>query len=210
MAKGAEKPWRAAATFLVSAVSADDLPEVGLPEIAFAGRSNVGKSTLLNAVVGHKGLARTSNTPGRTRLLNFFDLQEKSSGLRCHLVDMPGYGYARAAKKDIRQWTGLIKDYLRGRAALRRVFLLIDARRGLMDADREILKLLGESAVATQVVLTKADKLKAAERPKVLEKLRADLKPFVVVHPTLVMTSSLKRIGIDELRAELIAACEGR
>jgi len=188
---------------MLSAVSVDGLPDGSVAEVAFAGRSNVGKSTLLNALVGHKGLARTSNTPGRTQQLNYFLLNEKSSGLTCHLVDMPGYGYARAAKKEIRKWTGLIRDYLRGRPNLRRVFLLVDARRGLMPADMEILELLQEAAVSTQVVLTKADKLKTGERAKAHDKLAAELKPFVVVHPTLVMTSSLKGIGLEDLQEAL-------
>ena len=196
-------PWRAQCTFMTSAVSVDDLPDGAMPEVAFAGRSNVGKSTLLNALVGHKGLARTSNTPGRTQQLNYFLLNEKASDLTCHLVDMPGYGYAKAARKEIKKWIWLIRDYLRGRPNLRRVFLLVDARRGLMEADREILELLRDAAVSTQAVITKCDKLKVGERDQVLEKLAADLKPFVVVHPTLVMTSSVKDIGIEDLRDAL-------
>lgn len=206
-AKEVKTPWAAKAEFLTSAVNADDLPIPEKVEIAFAGRSNVGKSTLLNALVGHKGLAKTSNTPGRTRMLNFFHLTGNQGALDCYLVDMPGYGYARAGKKDIKAWTGLVKDYLRGRSNLRRVFLLIDTRRGLMPADREILSLLGEVAVSTQVVLTKADKLKAAERDKARAKVAKALKSHGVIHPEVLLTSSLKKSGIENLREAVLELC---
>jgi len=199
--------WAVDCTFLVSAVSIDDLPGGNLPEVAFAGRSNVGKSTLLNALVGRRKLAKTSNTPGRTQMLNYFHLMGEAIGGECYLVDMPGYGYARAAKGQVKRWTSLVKDYMRGRAPLRRLFLLIDARRGLMDADRDILKLLQEAAVSTQVVATKMDKLKADERDAVLEKLHKDLKPYVIVHPEILATSSVKQTGIDDLREALADIC---
>ncbi|MCH8322782.1 MAG: YihA family ribosome biogenesis GTP-binding protein [Proteobacteria bacterium] len=202
-------PWAVECTFLTSAVSANDLPAAGFPEVAFAGRSNVGKSTLLNALVGRKKMAKTSNTPGRTRMLNYFHLTGDSLGGECYLVDMPGYGYARAAKGQVRRWTGLIKDYMRGRASLRRLFLLIDARRGLMKSDREILELLQKAAVSTLVVATKIDKLKVEEREPAMEKLRKDLKPYVIVHPDILATSAVKNIGIDDLRDAIADACKG-
>jgi GTP-binding protein len=202
-------PWAVECTFLTSAVSANDLPEASLPEVAFAGRSNVGKSTLLNALVGRRRLAKTSNTPGRTRMLNYFRLSSAKQEINCYLVDMPGYGYARAAKGQVKRWTGLIKDYMRGRPNLRRLFLLIDARRGLMKADREILELLQEAAVSTQVVATKLDKLKIEEREGVLEKLRMDLKPYVIVHPDILATSAVKNIGIDDLRNAIAGVRKG-
>lgn len=199
--------WAVECDFLISVVSLDGLPKEKKVEVAFAGRSNVGKSSLLNALVGRKKLAKISNTPGRTRMLNFFHLH--SADLDCFLVDMPGYGYAKVARGQIIRWTRLVKDYMRGRPNLRRVYLLIDSRRGLMDADKEILKLLQEAAVSTQVILTKADKLRSDKRAPVLEKLTKDLKPFVVVHPEILMTSSVKKTGIDDLRAALIAVCKG-
>jgi len=207
MGKGSKTPemsWAAEAEFLTSAVSTTDLPEGDVAEIAFAGRSNVGKSTLLNALVGKKGLAKTSNTPGRTRMLNYFQLSIKGEGLTCRLVDMPGYGYARASKGEIKKWTGLVKDYLRGRVPLRRVFLLIDIRRGIKEADKEILELLQEAAVSTQVIITKADKVTMAERDKALAAISAVLQKSVIVHPDILLTSSLKSVGIDEVRQAVL------
>lgn len=201
-------PWAVDCSFIISAVSIETLPGGGKPEVAFAGRSNVGKSTLLNALVGRKRLAKTSNTPGRTQMLNYFHLESPTAGLDCYLVDMPGYGYARAARGQIIRWTGLVKDYMRGRATLRRLYLLIDARRGLMKADREILDLLQTAAVSTQVVLTKADKLRADERAPAFEKLKADLKSYVIVHPDILMTSAVKKTGIEDLRAAVIDAAK--
>lgn len=202
-----ETPWAAEGTFITSAVSTSGLPDGGKVEIAFAGRSNVGKSTLLNTLVGRKGLAKASNTPGRTRMLNYFHLTGNKGALDCYLVDMPGFGYARASKKEISSWTGLVKDYLRGRVTLRRVFFLVDTRRGVMKADKEILNLLQEAAVSTQVIMTKADKLKISDRQKAYEAVKADLKPFVIVHPDILLTSSLKKFGIDELRGAVLDLC---
>jgi GTP-binding protein len=182
--------------FLLGVASLKQLPDDALPEIAFAGRSNVGKSTLLNALTGRKALARTSNTPGRTQQLNFFDL-----GGRLTLVDMPGYGYAKAPKAEVAAWTRLVRDYLRGRVGLRRLCLLIDARHGLKPTDREIMGLLEESAVVFQIVLTKTDKCKnllklIAETEKVVGEYRAGA-------PLVLATSSRQNEGVPELRAEL-------
>ena len=184
--------------FLISAASFNQLPDTDLPEIAFAGRSNVGKSSLLNALTGRKNLARTSNTPGRTQQVNFFDL-----GGRVMLTDLPGYGYAKAAKSVVDQWTRLIKSYLRGRVQLRRVCLLIDSRHGLKDTDREAMVLMDEAAVAYQIVLTKCDKIKAAELEKLLVKTDKEIAKHVAAHPEILVTSSFKSLGIEEMRATL-------
>ncbi len=184
--------------FLISAASFNQLPDTDLPEIAFAGRSNVGKSSLLNALTGRKNLARTSNTPGRTQQVNFFDL-----GGRMMLTDLPGYGYAKAAKSVVDQWTRLIKSYLRGRVQLRRVCLLIDSRHGLKDTDREAMALMDEAAVAYQIVLTKCDKIKATELEKLLAKTDKEITKHVAAHPEILVTSSFKSLGIEEMRAAL-------
>jgi len=187
-------------TFLVSAAAPDQVPEADLPEVAFAGRSNVGKSSLVNALTGRKTLARTSNTPGRTRLLNFFRLAE-----HLLLVDLPGYGYARASKRDIKQWTGLTRAYLRGRPNLRRVCLLIDARHGLKPADESVMALLDEAAVSYQVVLTKADKASAEAPAKTLEATADQLAKRPAAHPEIMVTSARSGRGIEGLRAVLAA-----
>ena len=184
--------------FLISAASFNQLPDTDLPEIAFAGRSNVGKSSLLNALTGRKNLARTSNTPGRTQQVNFFDL-----GGRMMLTDLPGYGYAKAAKSVVDQWTRLIKSYLKGRVRLRRVCLLIDSRHGLKDTDREVMTLMDEAAVAYQIVLTKCDKIKATELEKLLAKTDKEITKHVAAHPEILVTSSFKSLGIEEMRAAL-------
>lgn len=187
-------------TFLVSAAAPDQVPAADLPEIAFAGRSNVGKSSLVNALTGRKTLARTSNTPGRTRLLNFFRLAE-----HLLLVDLPGYGYARASKSDIKQWTGLTRAYLRGRPNLRRVCLLVDARHGLKPGDEAVMALLDEAAVSYQVVLTKADKASAEALAKTREATTSQLAKRPAAHPEILATSARKGLGITELRAALAA-----
>ncbi|HHK74555.1 MAG TPA: YihA family ribosome biogenesis GTP-binding protein [Rhizobiales bacterium] len=186
--------------FLLSATTMENLPGGGLPEIAFAGRSNVGKSSLLNALTNRKTLARTSNTPGRTRQLNAFSL-----GGRIVMIDMPGYGYARAGKELIANWTALVRDYLRGRARLRRVFLLIDARHGIKKNDIEVMQLMDVSAVSYQVVLTKADKVKVSELARIREKTALILAKHPAAFPGLIATSSRKSSGLEELRAQIAA-----
>lgn len=184
--------------FIAAAANLSALPPESLPEVAFCGRSNVGKSSLVNALTGRRMLARTSQTPGRTRQLIFFNLAD-----RLQLVDLPGYGYAAASKGDIRSWTRLTRQFLAGRASLRRVMLLIDARRGIQKADAEIMDLLDEAAVSWAVVLTKADKLKQAERDRVAEASLKTASSHVAAWPGLWQTSSHKQTGIAELRAHL-------
>ncbi len=186
------------ARFLLGVREAAQLPAGQGPEVAFAGRSNVGKSSLLNALLNRRDLARTSNTPGRTREVNFFALAD-----RLTLVDLPGYGYARAAKGEIERWNRLIRDYLRGRANLRRVCLLIDCRRGPRESDEAVMALLDEAAVNFQAVLTKADKVKDAELARVLERTGAALRAHPAGHPEILVTSSAKGAGLAELRAAL-------
>jgi len=188
--------WR----FIWAAPSVESLPPMQGVEIAFAGRSNVGKSSLINALTGRNALARTSHTPGRTQELIFFE-GPPSCGLR--LVDMPGYGFAAAAKTKIAAWTSLIHDYLRGRANLARVYLLIDARRGLKDVDNDVLKTLDSAAVSYQVVLTKADQVKASELEEMLATLQAQLKPRPAAFPDIIATSSKSQLGITELRTAI-------
>jgi GTP-binding protein len=190
-------------TFVKGVVRIDGLPHDGKPEIAFAGRSNVGKSSLINALVGRTSLARVSVTPGRTRELNFFTL---GKGGPLYLVDMPGYGYARASKAQVKGWTRLIADYLKGRRELKRVFLLIDARHGIKPNDRETMTLLDEAAVSYQAVLTKADKLKASELEAVTAKVTEEIAKHPAAYPQLVATSARTGAGIPELRAAVASA----
>ncbi len=189
--------------FLVSVADVRQLPAFALTEVAFAGRSNVGKSSLLNALTGRKALARTSNTPGRTRLLNFFDL-----GGRLILVDLPGYGYARASKRDVARWTALTRDYLRGRAQLRRVCLLVDSRHGLKTSDRQVMDELDTAAVSYQVVLTKTDKIKPGPLARMVAETAEALDKRPAAHPDCLVTSSQSGAGIAELRAALAALAE--
>ena len=176
----------------------EDLPGADVPEIAFAGRSNVGKSSLINALANRHGLARASNEPGRTRELNFFRFGE-----RLRLVDLPGYGYAKAAKSDIARWTALTGDYLRGRAELKRAFLLIDARHGVKDSDLEVMEGLDTAAVVYQLVLTKADKVKPTELAEVLLETAKAVAKRPAAHPVVIPTSVETGLGIDLLRAEI-------
>jgi len=189
------RPW----DFQTSVTDMANLPEAGGTEIAFAGRSNVGKSTLINALTGRKGLARTSSTPGRTQMLNFFTAPETP----LTFVDMPGYGYAQAPKDLVEAWTALVFSYLRGRPNLRRVFLLIDSRHGLKKNDLETMDLLDKAAVVYQIVLTKADKIKPTQLTKLEQDTLAALKKRIAAHPEIISTSSEKQKGIDELRAEI-------
>lgn len=189
-------------SFVMGAVSLETLPAADRPEVAFAGRSNVGKSSLVNALTGRKTLARTSNTPGRTQELNFFEMGGDMQS-PAYLVDLPGYGYAKIERKKVHAWTRLVKDYLRGRPNLRRIMLLIDSRHGLKDNDREIMAMLDEAAVNYQLVLTKLDKLKVAEREKIVAKTKADAAKNVACHPTILATSSEKGWGIADVRSEI-------
>jgi GTP-binding protein len=184
------------ADFLKGVVAMDGMPPADRPEVCFAGRSNVGKSTLINALTGRKGLARASNTPGRTQEINFFTLGESH-----YLVDLPGYGYAEAPVAVVQKWQRLLKAYLAGRATLRRAFVLIDARHGIKPVDEEIMGLLDTAAVTFQVVLTKADKVKAKDRDSVLAQVRKRLATHPAAFPELVLTSSETGDGIPTLRA---------
>ena len=191
------RPWR----FVKGVVALDGLPDDGWTEVAFAGRSNVGKSSLINAMVRNGGLARTSNTPGRTQELNFFAPAEDA----LYLVDMPGYGFAKAPKDKVEAWTSLVRAYLAGRPTLRRVFLLIDSRHGLKPPDREIMKMLDATAVPYQIVLTKADKISVPALAAVRQATEDALKGHAAAFPTVLTTSSEKGAGIEELRATLAA-----
>ncbi len=184
--------------FVLGATTLLQLPPPDLPEVAFAGRSNVGKSSLLNALTRRKALARTSNTPGRTQELNFFDLDG-----RLRLADLPGYGYAAAPKTKVERWTRLTMDYLRGRPNLRRVLLLVDARHGIKANDGEVMTLLDKAAVAFQVVLTKADKIRPADLDTLMARTETALGRHVAAHPDAIATSSRDGDGIDLLRAAL-------
>jgi len=194
-------------SFLLSAPSLKFLPEPIAEEIAFAGRSNVGKSSLINALTNRNGLARTSNTPGRTQELNFFDVgASEDRPPRFRLVDMPGYGYARAPKDMVRAWRHLVNDYLRGRAVLRRTHVLIDSRHGLKDVDHTLFDMLDEAAVSYRVVLTKADKVKASELAEVSARTAEAIRKRPAAHPEIIATSSEKGMGLPELRAAVIDA----
>lgn len=192
-------------SFLRSAPQLQFLPEPTVPEIAFAGRSNVGKSSLINALVNRNGLARASNTPGRTQELNFFDVGEPPL---FRIVDMPGYGYAKAPVATVKKWRFLVNDYLRGRTVLKRCFLLIDSRHGIKDVDGEIMKMLDDAAVSYRIVLTKTDKIKATEREAVEARTMDQLRKHVAAFPAISVTSAEKKGGIEELRDAVLEAIQ--
>ena len=199
----ARKLFAGPVAFLKSAPGLEYLPAPDVPEVAFAGRSNVGKSSLLNALTNRNGLARTSNTPGRTQELNFFDV---GAPLRFRLVDMPGYGFAKAPPQMVKRWRFLVNDYLRGRQELKRALVLIDARHGIKDVDREILEMLDKAAVSYRIVLTKADKIKATDLAAVTEATAAEARKHAAAHPDIIATSSEGGLGIPELRAAVLEA----
>jgi len=194
--------FKAPADFVLGVADVGGLPASDRPEVAFAGRSNVGKSSLLNALLNRRKLARVSNTPGRTRELNYY-----SVGDRLFIVDMPGYGYAKAPKDLVKGWTRLIHDYLRGRAQLKRVMLLVDSRHGLKNSDREIMTLLDRAAVSYQAVLTKSDKPKAGDLGKIIGETAEELRGHPAAHPAVLATSALTGQGIDELREAIAELC---
>jgi GTP-binding protein len=203
--EAARKIFAGPIAFLKSAPALKFLPDPVVEEVAFAGRSNVGKSSLLNALTNRNGLARTSNTPGRTQELNFFDVGDP---LLFRLVDMPGYGYARAPKDIVRQWRFLVNDYLRGRAVLKRALLLIDSRHGVKDVDREVMEMLDAAAVSYRLVLTKADKVKASELAEVVASTIAEARKRPAAHPEIITTSAEKGMGLPELRAAVLEAVQ--
>lgn len=186
------------AEFVLGVAKLEQLPLTEMPEVAFAGRSNVGKSSLINALTGQKGLAKTSNTPGRTQQLNYFNIEDK-----LHLVDLPGYGYAQAPEKMVKQWQNLIFTYLQGRVNLKRVFLLIDSRHGVKKVDEEIMELLDKAAVTYQIILTKTDKISAKELEKVITSTQGIIAKHPAAYVELLATSSEKGIGLDDVRAEI-------
>ena len=201
--EAARKLFAGPVAFLKSAPGLQFLPPDDVPEVAFAGRSNVGKSSLLNALTNRNGLARTSNTPGRTQELNFFDVGEP---LRMRLVDMPGYGFAEAPKDVVRKWRHLVNDYLRGRQKLKRALVLIDSRHGIKPVDRDVMDMLDKAAVSYRLVLTKSDKIKASELAAVRTATEAEARQHPAAHPEIIATSSEKGGGIPELRAAVLEA----
>jgi GTP-binding protein len=200
------KPW----IFIRGVPAMKHLPPEGPPEVAFAGRSNVGKSSLINALTGQKGLARTSNTPGRTQELNYF-IPEPPAGddgglPAVAIVDMPGYGFAKAPKAEVDRWTALVFDYLKGRVTLKRVYLLIDARHGIKKIDGEVMDLLDKAAVSYQLVLTKADKIKEAGLTRLIAETLEGIRRRPAAYPHVIATSSEKGVGLDDLRSAIAVA----
>jgi GTP-binding protein len=202
LAKEAARLFSGRVEFLLSAPQLNFLPEPTTPEIAFCGRSNVGKSSLLNALTGRKAIARTSVTPGRTQELNFFEVGEPT---QFRLVDMPGYGFAKAPVKVVEKWKQLVRTYLRGRAVLKRTLVLVDARHGAKQVDLDMMKMLDEAAVGYRLVLTKADKIKASELATVVAATEAEARKHPAAFPVVHVTSAEKGMGIPELRAAVLA-----
>jgi GTP-binding protein len=202
LAKEAARLFSGRVEFLLSAPQLQFLPEPDVPEIAFCGRSNVGKSSLLNALTGRRAIARTSVTPGRTQELNFFEVGEPT---QFRLVDMPGYGFAKAPVKVVERWRQLVRTYLRGRVVLKRTLVLIDARHGIKPVDLDMMKMLDEAAVGYRLVLTKADKIKASELAAVLAATEAEAKKHPAAFPVVHATSAEKGMGIADLRAAVLA-----
>lgn len=190
-------------TFVLGVAKLEQLPLTDLPEVAFAGRSNVGKSSIINALTGKKSLAKTSNTPGRTQQLNYFNLDEK-----LHIVDLPGYGFAQAPENIVKQWQKLIMTYLQGRVNLKRVFLLIDSRHGIKKVDTEIMDMLDTAAVTYQIVLTKIDKIGAQALAKVVEETKKAVTEHPAAYVDILTTSSEKNLGIDMLRSEIASLAQ--
>ncbi|HVF37176.1 MAG TPA: ribosome biogenesis GTP-binding protein YihA/YsxC [Sphingomicrobium sp.] len=203
LAERARKLFAGPIEFLKSAPKLEHLPDATAPEIAFAGRSNVGKSSLINAVTNRSKLARASNTPGRTQELNYFDVGKP---LVFRLVDMPGYGFAEAPRDMVKRWRYLINDFLRGRQVLKRALVLIDSRHGLKDVDRDIMKMLDDTAVSYHLVLTKADKVKASELAATIAGVQAEAAKHPAAHPLILTTSSETGAGIPELRTAILEA----
>jgi GTP-binding protein len=201
LAREASRLFSGRVDFLLSAPALKFLPEPTVPEVAFCGRSNVGKSSLLNALTGRRSLARTSVTPGRTQELNFFEVGQPTL---FRLVDMPGYGFAKAPPAVVEKWRRLVRDFLRGRVVLKRTLLLVDARHGVKPVDIEMMQMLDESAASYRVVLTKADKIKASELEAVLAATQAEARKHSAAYPVVHVTSSEKGMGIDDLRAALM------
>ena len=201
LAEAARRLFAGPVEFLKSAPSLQFIPDPDMPEIAFAGRSNVGKSSLLNALTGRKSIARTSVTPGRTQELNFFDVGEPPV---LRLVDMPGYGFAKAPLKVVENWRRLVRDFLRGRDVLKRTLLLVDSRHGVKPVDGEMMKMLDEAAVGYRIVLTKADKIKASELAEVFAATMAEARKHPAAYPEVLVTSAEKGMGIPELRAAVL------
>lgn len=214
--EAASKLFSGPVDFLLSAPQLKFLPDPVVPEIAFCGRSNVGKSSLLNALTGRKAIARASVTPGRTQELNFFDVgrprdlaEEEGAQPLFRLVDMPGYGFAKAPVKVVEKWKALVNSYLRGRQVLARTLVLVDSRHGLKEVDRAMMKMLDEAAVGYRIVLTKTDKIKASELAAVTEKTAAEARLHVAAHPEIHQTSAEKGMGIERLRAAVVADALG-
>ncbi|MEY3906695.1 MAG: hypothetical protein RIR59_1518 [Pseudomonadota bacterium] len=199
----ARKLFSGPIAFLKSAPDLKFLPDANVNEVAFAGRSNVGKSSLINALTNRNALARTSNTPGRTQELNFFDVGEP---LQFRLVDMPGYGFAEAPKDIVKKWRFLVNDYLRGRQVLKRALVLIDSRHGIKDVDTDVMDMLDAAAVSYRIILTKADKIKASALAEVTQKTAEDVRKRPAAHPDIIQTSSEKGMGLPELRAAVLEA----